>query len=334
LITISMRLPIGKVGPRELERLVLPYIRLRDRRVLVGPRAGLDAAVIDCGRRVLVLSCDPITGALRDLGWLAVHINANDVATTGATPRRFMATLFAPEGFGGDRLKRLTKRVQAACDELGVSLVGGHTEVTPGLPRVIISGAMVGEAPKQRFVTSAGARPGDRIILTKTAAVEGTAILAADRERELTKALGHPLVARAKRFMRRISVVKEALTAARVGVTAMHDPTEGGLAGGLHELADASRVGFEVEGSKIPVARETRAICAYFGIDPLQLISSGSLLITARPGRAQAILTALKRAKIQAQEIGEIVSNRRVRQVSGRPIKFPKQDHLWRVFTK
>lgn len=329
-----MQLPIGKVGPRELERLVLPYIRLRDRRVLVGPRAGLDAAVIDIGRRVLVLSCDPITGAYRDIGWLVVNINANDIATMGATPRWFVATLFAPEGCGTAVIKRLTKQVQAACDELGVSLVGGHTEVTQGLHRVIISGTMVGEAPKQRFITSAGAEPGDRIIFTKSAAIEGTAILAADRERELTKALGHPLVARAKRLMRQISIVKEALTAVRVGVTAMHDPTEGGVAGGLHELADASRVGFDVDGSKIPVAQETRAICAHFGIDPLQLISSGSLLITTKPGRARTVLNALKRAKIQATEIGGIVSNRRIRRVSGRPIKFPEQDHLWRVFTR
>lgn len=325
-------LPVGKLDPRKLVKLVFPHLRMHDPRVLVGPGLGLDAAVVELRDRVLVLSSDPITGALRDPGWLAVYVNANDVAAMGAQPRWFLANLFAPEGFKELELKHLVKRVARACKELGISLVGGHTEITPGLTRVVISGAMVGEAPKRRFVTSAGAKPGDRIILTKGAAIEGTAILAWDREAELSSALGRELVARAKRFMRRISVVKEALLAAGVGVTAMHDPTEGGIAGGLHELADASGVGFEVKRGRIPVAPETRAICEYFNIDPLQTISSGSLLITARPRKAQEVLAALKRARVPAAEIGEILSSRATRRLDGQKLKFPAQDHLWRVF--
>jgi thiamin-phosphate kinase len=329
-----MRLPTGKVDPYKLAKLVFPYIRLRDPRVLVGPGLGLDAAVVDCDDRVLVLSSDPITGALRDIGWLAVHINANDVATMGAEPKWFMANLFAPEGLGGREISRLVKRMSAACEELGISLVGGHTEVTPGLPRVVISGAMVGEAPKDRFVTSQGAKPGDRIILTKGIAIEGTAILAMDREAELKKALGRSLVTRAKRFMNRISVVRDALVAAAVGVTAMHDPTEGGLAGGLNELADASGVGFRVERARMPVAHETEAICGYFGIDPLRTMGSGGLIITAAPKKAEEVLDGLSKAGIPASEIGEIVRDKKIRLIDDEPLKFPPQDHLWRVFGK
>lgn len=330
---MTTRLPIGKVGPYELAKLVFPYIKLRDRRVLVGPRLGLDAAVVDYGDRVLVLSSDPITGALRDPGWLSVHINANDVATMGAEPKWFLANLFTPEGCSRKLIRDLIGRMTAACDELGISLVGGHTEVTPGLKRVLISGAMIGEAPKNRFVTSAGAKPGDRILLTKGAAIEGTAILATDRETELTKVLGRPLVMRAKRFMEKISVVRDALTAVSAGgVTAMHDPTEGGLAGGLHELADASRVGFKVRREAIPIARETAAICRYFGIDPLQTIGSGSLLITAPPKRARGILAALIDENIRTVEIGEIVANRKVKLIDDKPLRLPVQDHLWRIF--
>ena len=334
-IFMVTRLPTGKVGPYELAKLVFPYIRLHDRRVLVGPRLGLDAAVVDYDDRVLVLSSDPITGALRDPGWLSVHINANDVATMGAEPKWFLANLFTPEGCSRKLIRSLIKRMTAACDELGISLVGGHTEVTPGLKRILISGAMIGEAPKDRFVTSAGAKPGNRILLTKGAAIEGTAILATDREAELTKILGRPLIARAKRFMDKISVVRDALTAVSAGgVTAMHDPTEGGLARGLNELADASHVGFKIKREAIPIASETVAICKYFDIDPLQTIGSGSLLITAPPRRARGILAALTDAGIQVAEIGKIVANRKVRLMDGKPLRLPAQDHLWRIFKR
>jgi thiamin-phosphate kinase len=329
-----MRLPTGKVGPRELERFVFPLLRLRDPRVLLGPGVGLDAAVVSYGPRALVLSCDPITGALENLGWLAVNINANDIATLGATPRWFLCTLFLPEKYSGSQLRKLMEEIQGACDELEVSLVGGHTEITPGISRVVISGAMIGEVPKNRLITPAGAKPGDEIIVTKTAAIEGTAILACDRGRELSESLSRRLVIRAKRFLRKISVVREALIAAKLGASAMHDPTEGGILGGLHELADASEAGFKAESSKIPVAPETREICGYFNLDPLQLISSGSLLITASPSKAPSIVKALRKSDIPASEIGKIVRDPKTRQLSGKPVKMPKRDHLWLVFQK
>lgn len=328
-----MPLLSGKVDPHKLIKLVFPHIKLKDPRILVGPRLGVDAAVVSYGNKVLVLSSDPITGALRDPGWLAVHINANDVATMGAKPSWFLTNIFAPENCEGGLIRNLVKRMSAACEELEVSLVGGHTEVTSGLNRVIISGAMVGEAEKDKFVTSAGARPGDRIIMTKSAAIEGTAILAFDRGEELRTALGRALVSRAKKFMQKISVVKDALTAIEAGgVTAMHDPTEGGIVGGLFEMAEASHVGFSISSSAIPIAEETKAICDYFGIDPLQTISSGCLLIAASPEMDERMISALSDKGIPAARIGMITPNPNDRLMDGKKLSFPKQDHLWRVF--
>lgn len=324
----------GKLGPRELEKWLFPLIRVRDRRVVIGPGPGLDAAVVDFGSRVLVLSSDPITGALENAGWLAVNVNANDVAVFGAEPRWFLCTIFLPEGSRGRQLQKLVMEIQRACEDLGVALVGGHTEVTPGIERTVVSGTMVGEAPRRRLVTPTGARPGDVIILTKSAGIEGTAVLACDRQRELTEALGPELVLKAQRFRGRISVVREALVAAELGASAMHDPTEGGVLGGLHELAEASGVGFDVESSKIPVEPETVEICGHFGIDPLRLISSGALLITAKPGRADAIIRNLRGIGIRASKIGRIVRDRKTRLLDGRRTKFPEQDELWRVFGK
>lgn len=328
-----MPLPTGKVSPYELVDLIFSQLELEDERVLVEPQLGLDASVIELEDRVLVLSSDPITGTLRDPGWLSVHVNANDVATMGASPEWYLMNLFLPEGSEGSKVRSLTSRAEAACEELGASLVGGHTEVTPGLGRVLISGAMVGEASKDRWVSADGAEPEDTIILTKSAGVEGTFILASDREDELVEDFGAEFVERAKRFRERLSVVEEALTAVGAGeVHAMHDPTEGGLAGGLHELADASGVGFSVSSDSISVAEETQNICDYFEIDPLRTIGSGSLLICVPSGESEEIIESLEAKKIPAAKIGEILDDEDVREMDGKELQFPEQDELWRIF--
>lgn len=328
-----MPLPTGKVSPYELVKLVFPHLKLDDDRILVGPELGLDAAVIELPDRVLVLSSDPITGALQDPAWLSVHVNANDVATMGATPQWYLANFFLPEEAGKRVVEELTKRASVACEELGISLVGGHTEVTPGLDRALISGAIIGEAPKDRWVSAGGAKPGDRIILTKGVAIEGTFILASDREEELVEALGRELVERAKEFKQKLSVVKGALTAIESGgVNAMHDPTEGGLAGGLCELADASGVGFKISRDSIPIAEETQAICNYLEIDPLRTISSGSLLICVHSEEVGEVLNSLEEEGIKASEIGEVIEDEDTRLLDDESLEFPEQDELWRVF--
>ncbi len=328
-----MEFPSGKVSPYELAELVFPELDFEDDRVLVGPDVGQDASVIEMEDRVMVLSSDPITGAIENPGWLSVHVNANDVAAMGASPEWFLLTLFLPEGSTRSDLRRIIEEVKEGCEELGVSLVGGHTEVTPRLERVLISGSMIGEAPKDRWVSASGAKPGDKIILTKSVAIEGTFILASDREDELVEQLNPDTVNRAKGYRKKLSVVNEALTAIKSGeVHAMHDVTEGGFLGGLYELVDASNVGFTVYSDKIPIEKETREICDFFGIDPLKTISSGSLLISVSPGDADSVAEALEDEGIKAAQVGEILKDKEKREMDGNPVSFPEQDELWKVF--
>jgi hydrogenase maturation factor len=281
-------LPVGKLRAELLERLFDKHVP-EDARVVVGPRVGEDAAVIDMGDRYLVATADPITFATDEAGWYALHVNANDLAVRGARPLWFLATVLLPEGKASEeRVETLFGELAAACAELGVALVGGHTEVTAGLPRVIVSGCMLGEVAKDRLVTTGGARVGDTLLLTKGAPLEGAAILARECGDEARRR-GVPadVIERARGFLRRpgISVVPEArLACAAASVHAMHDPTEGGVATACWEMAQAAGVGLRVDRERIPVLSEGRVLCEAFGLDPLGAIASGSLLLAV--GRA------------------------------------------------
>jgi len=321
----------GKLSPEDLEELVFSRLGRGDSRVLVGPGEGVDAAAIDFGERVLVASTDSITGAAEDVGFYAVHVNANDVATFGARPRWFLLTVMLPEGADKALLARIMDDVRAATSSLNVVVVGGHTEVTPGLDRPIVVGTMLGEAKREKLVTSGGARAGDAIILTKWAGLEGTSIIARERENELVDAFGRAFVESAKSLIQLISVVEEGLTAGEVGVHAMHDPTEGGLANGLHEMADAARLGFTIDAQKIPIRNETRKICEFYGLNPLGLVSSGALLIAAPPDKADEVVRELEEKGIPAAVIGEFLADSGVRTISGEPLPRPESDELWKV---
>lgn len=303
-------IPVGKLPASLLDRLLQQYTS-PDPRVIVGPRIGEDAAVIDMGDRYLVAKTDPVTFATDEIGWYAVHVNANDVACCGATPRWFLATLLLPETKTTESLvEDIFRQIGAACRELGIALVGGHTEITYGLNRPIVVGQLLGEVAPDRFVTSRGAQVGDKIILTKGIAVEGTALIAREKRDELRGVLSPDELDRCAGFLHvpGISVVNDARLAVEAGgVHALHDPTEGGLATGLRELARAAGVGLVVEQSAIPVLRECERLCRHFGLDPLGLIGSGSLLIAAAPGRADAIVARLTDTRIAAAVIGEIV---------------------------
>jgi hydrogenase expression/formation protein HypE len=266
--------------------------------------------VIDMGTKYLVAKTDPITFTAERIGWYAVNINANDIATLGAQPRWFLATLLLPERDTTPTLaKGIFQDVLRACRSLGITLCGGHTEITSGLERPIVVGLMLGEVEKPRLVRKESQRPGDLVILTKGVAVEGTAILAREKTRRLEDALGQTMVRRARRllFHPGISVVREALLAVRWGaIHAMHDPTEGGLLSGLYELARAGGVGLRIWLDKVPVLPETRAFSRVLGFDPLALIASGALLLVASARTAGRVLEALARAGISAAIIGEV----------------------------
>jgi hydrogenase maturation factor len=310
---------------------VFPHLGTKRPDVLVRAAIGEDSAVIDLGEWVAVLSTDPITGATHSAGWLSVHISCNDVASNGAEPVGVLVTVLLPEQAREEDLRDLMAEVHAAASELGIEVLGGHTEVTPGLASVIISTSAIGKAKKDRYVTSSGARAGDFLVLTKAVALEGTAILATDFEGQLRSAMSAEALERAQRFRAEISVVPEGLAAARLGATAMHDPTEGGVLGAIHEMVSASGLGIEINAGAIPVRPETETICRHFGADPLKLISSGAMLIACPDG--EAMMKGLGEVGIVATVIGRFTPEGRwlIRDGARSELEASYRDELWRI---
>jgi HAD superfamily hydrolase (TIGR01509 family) len=277
------------------------------------------------------VSSDPITGANRRAGWLAVHVNCNDLAANGAEPIGVMATLLFPEGTGEEAIEAVTADIDQAARELGIEVLGGHSEVTAGIPRLIVMLTALGRARRGRYVTSGGALPGDDLLLTKGAAIEGTAILSHDYEERLKACLPSEVVAAAQRLYQRISVVPEGMLAASRGVHAMHDVTEGGVIGALYEMAEASGVGLEVWAERIPVRPETRAVCDVFGADPLRLVGSGAMVMATPEGPALA--AALTMAGIETAVVGKVTPSGRTLHTAQGEVELepPARDELWRV---
>jgi hydrogenase maturation factor len=333
-----MHLPPGKVPPGTLSAL-LAHLPSGDPGVLVGPGPGQDAAVIDLGEQLLVVASDPVTFVTEQLGWYAVQLNANDVACMGARPRWFLAVVLVPPRLAEEEwLEGVFAELGSACRELGVQVVGGHTEVTPGLETPIVSGCMFGLTTRRDLVDKARVQPGDRLVLVRPIAIEGTAILARERAEELCPVLGAERLGVAQGFIRNPGIGVSALAleiAAMEGITALHDPTEGGLYGGLAELAAAAGVGLRIDLERVPVHAETRRICQYFGIDPYGLIASGSLIVAARPDAARRLLRWLAERNVVAAEIGVVAPAEEGLQLVGwgekRPLRPPQRDELTRV---
>jgi hydrogenase expression/formation protein HypE len=330
-----MKLPPGKIPIDILREVVFKNLGAQRDEVILGPAAGIDGAILDVGSKNAIVSMDPITGAIERIGWEAININANDVATFGVKPTFFFSCLLLPENADSKIVEAISVQMNNAAKELGIAIVGGHCESTPGLTSPIVVGCAMGLTEKGQYITAAGAKTGDKLILTKSAGIEGTAILATDREEQLKKSFSPTILDSAKRFYDQISVVKDALTAYETGgVHAMHDPTEGGVLNGIHEMADAASLGARVFEEKIMIEPETVKICRYFEIDPLQLISSGALLIAAETEAANKIVDSLSKERIYADTIGEFNQNTNKRLLihkddTAEMLPRPTSDHLW-----
>ncbi|KXG76095.1 Hydrogenase expression/formation protein HypE [Fervidicola ferrireducens] len=324
----------GKIPPEILKKTVYPFLGEKRSEVLVHSGFGEDCCVIDFGDYVAVASSDPITGADTEGGYFSVFVACNDVAACGAKPVGILITLLLPEGSSESMLLKIMESIDRACREIGIEVLGGHTEVTPAVTKPVISATAIGMARKDGFVTSAGAKPGDDIIVTKYIGLEGTAILALDFEKFLREKLPEETVKKAQSLVKNISVIEDGLTASAIGVSAMHDITEGGLLGAIWEITEASGVGAEIYADRIPILPETQAICQVFEIDPLALISSGSMLICTSKG--QEVVKALKEKSIPATIIGSVTSNGRYILKSGQkfPITPPERDELYRAIEK
>ncbi|MDF1540986.1 MAG: AIR synthase family protein, partial [Candidatus Thorarchaeota archaeon] len=295
----------GKVPPEILESHVFKHLGKSHPDLILGPSLGQDASVIRFGDRVLIASTDPITGSVEDIGWLAVHINANDIATFGVQPIWFLNSIMLPVGSTPSDLEYIMTQIHEAASSLNITVAGGHTEVTGDIDKPIIAGFMLGETSPGQYVTSSGAKAGDSIILTKSIAIEGTAILASEGRSYLTSKLGSMIVDSAIALRDSISVVREGVASFNTGhITAMHDPTEGGISNGIHELCNASGVGFRIIHEAIPVHHSTKDICDFLGVNPLNLISSGCMLMTCHTDNSEEVMRILKEIDIEASVIG------------------------------
>jgi len=334
---VHRSLPVGKLDPELLKQVVFGCLGSPDPRVIIGPRIGEDAAVIDFKDRALVVHSDPITGAVENIGWLAVNVCANDIATRGVRPLWMLIVMLLPQNITSAQLKHITSQIDEAAKKLDIAVIGGHSEFTPSIKRPILVATAIGEAEKERLVSSSGAKIGDSIIVTKGAAIEGTAILSTELAALLETKVDKTVIRNAQKFIKLISVVEDALTATEVGgVHAMHDATEGGIAACLQEIAWASNLGIVAYEERIPIYEETKAVCDALNIDPLKTISSGSLIISAHPEKAEKIASALKERGIQASVIGKTVDKREGSYIFRRDgtkldLSKPVKEELWRA---
>jgi hydrogenase maturation factor len=327
-------LPAGKL-PADLLRKLLASIPRPDRSVVIGPAVGEDAAVIDTGAGdLLVAKTDPITFAGADAGRYLLAVNGNDLAAMGAEPRWLLVTALLPQGIPPGAVGEMFGTLTRACAESGVMLVGGHTEITVGLDRPILVGCLLGTAPRGRLLRTSGARPGDALVLAGGIAIEGTAILAAEHAgRLMERGVAGDVVARAADWIREpgISVLGAARAVRDIaGVHAMHDPTEGGLATALHEIAEAAGAGVRIESAAIPVLPECAVVCRALGLDPLGLLASGALLIAVEEAQAGTVVQKLADARVPAARIGAVTAAADGRTMDGRPLPAFARDELAR----
>ena len=301
-------IPSGKVPPELLSEVL--GRASADPSVVLGPGIGLDAAIIDSGGdELLVVAADPVTFVASQPARYALRVNANDVAVMGARPRWFLATVLLPERTGEDQVERLFAELTEACRELDVALIGGHSEVTDAVTRPVIAGTMIGTVPRGAELSAAAAKPGDELWLAGAIAVEGTAILCREaRDQLLAAGVSAELIAAGARLLDEpgISIAEPALAIARArGISAMHDPTEGGISGALYEFAEAAGCSITVDVDAIPVLEPTRIVCAALGLEPLGLLASGALLIAARPDGNSGLSAALQDSGFELTRLGD-----------------------------
>lgn len=294
---------IGKLTNETLKKLILDKLpSAKD--VMLTSGVGEDCAAIEFGSEACVLSTDPITGATESIGSLAVHVSGNDVASSGAQPKYMLATLLIPPDKKEEDIAKVVDELIETSIELGISIIGGHTEITSAVNRIVVSTTVIGRVQKEKLISSSGAQPGDDIIMTKYAGVEGTCIMYTEYPDELRPVLSEKDKQEVEGLLKSLSVIKEGMIVSEVGATAMHDITEGGVYGAVHELCTASDVGCELYSDEIPILESTKKMCSRFGINPKRLIGSGSMLITTR--NSDKVIKTLRKTGINSAVIGKV----------------------------
>ena len=324
---------IGKLSETVLERSILRQIGHRRKEVIVGPALGQDCAVIELDEdEVFTLSSDPITGTVKDLGSHCIHVTANDLAASGAEPVGVMLTIMLPSTAKESELKKIMSDAESTCRKLGMEILGGHTEVTDVVRQPLISVTGVGKVKKQEMSLATSMVAGQDIVVSKWIGLEATAILAKEKEAQLSSVFNKDFIDVAKNFDKYLSVIPEAKIAREMGVSAMHDITEGGVLGALWEMANGSGVGLEVDLRKIPIRQETVEICEFFKLNPYLIMSSGSMLMATNDGKS--LVAKLKSEGTPATVIGRTNdSNDRIIK-KGEEVSYlgkPQTDELYKV---
>lgn len=309
-----MKLETGKLDSDMLRQIVFGKITYRNDDVKVRPGIGEDCALIDFGDYDCVMSTDPISSTVSDIGRLAIHITCNDIASNGIQPLGIMLACMLPEGTTDADVEEIMEQAGTTAAEVGVEIIGGHTEITPAVRQPVIVSTAIGKAPAGTSQDGNDMKPGDFIMMTKAVGLEGTGIIACDHEEEIRSACGpggerlvsDEEIARAKSFLDLVSVVPEGVAAGKVGTHGMHDITEGGILGAVWEMCQISRTGAEVWEDAIPMHPETEKICRLFDVDPLRLISSGSMIIIVPKKKRSEMEDAMKAAGVAASVIGVI----------------------------
>ncbi len=324
---------IGKLPENVLKRSVFKQLHTKRKEILQGAGVGEDcAAMMLEADEMFVVSTDPITGTTQDIGRMAMLVTLNDLASAGAEPVGVLLTALLPEDITEPQIRQIMQQVDGECEKYHVQVMGGHTEITRAVNQPLLTVTGIGKAPKGKMISTGGARPGDDIVITKWIAIEGTMILAKEREKELLERFPKKMIEEAKKMEKYLSVVPEAAAAVKSGVNAMHDVTEGGIFGALWEMAEASGVGLEIDLKKIPVRQESIEICEYFGINPYELISSGSMIMAASDGNM--LVRNLEKEGIPAAVVGKAMEGNDRILINDGEVRFlepPKTDELYKV---
>ncbi len=340
---------LGKVDRSCLNRVIYPRLGAARREIIVGPKFGVDNAVVRVGSgKVLVATTDPLSFIPglrpRESAWLSVNLLASDLTTSGFAPQYGIFDFNLPPEMGNQEFAEYWRAFHTECKKLGLAIIGGHTGRYQGCGYSVIGGGvMYSIGDESRYLTSIMAQNGDDLIITKGAAVETTAVLTRAFPRTIRKVLGTRLFEKAWRYLPKVSTVKDALTAASVGihrdgVTAMHDATEGGVIAGVMELATASSLGAELDLTSICVSEETREICRFFAINPLTSLSEGTLVIASRPHKTAKVLSKLKSARVRSQVIGRLTSKTQLVYAETKRgrirVNYPSFDPYWKAYWK
>lgn len=327
---------IGKVSNKILENIIINPINnsnINRKEVIIRPSIGEDCTALNIKDEYCVLSTDPITGAVENIGNLAVYINTNDIASSGAVPIGIMVTILLPPNSSENELKKIMSSIYSEASKIGIEILGGHTEVTDAVNKPVISCTVIGKTVNKKFISSSGAKLGQSVIMTKWAGLEGTSIIANDHLNKLKGIIDDNTIKSACDFKESLSVIKESEIALKNNATCMHDVTEGGILGACWEIAECSKTGIEIYIENIPVAKETEAICSYFNINPYRLISSGCLIITANEAEGEKILKEINNIGIKASLIGKIIEDERILIKNGKKyiLDEPESDELYKI---